>query len=124
LGPDGICTISIRAFSDEQETIATVEIPYQVDRFLPEFTQNQYGKYLENPAYPGTIQTILTIQAKDGDLDINTTIWYSIPEQPVNCKNCFEIDNETGEISWVQSIPTDTIKEKKVDLTIMVMFSF
>lgn len=36
---------------DKRENFATLEVPFQVDRFPPSFTTNNFSCYLPNPEY-------------------------------------------------------------------------
>ena len=118
LGQDGIYDLSIKAYDQDdigKSTMTILEIPFENNRLPPVFSSENTA-YIPNPEFQGRVE-IGTVQAHDGDIDINAEIQYEIFEM-ANCPDCFEIDEKTGILEWIKEIPKNTILQKKIEFEV------
>ena len=118
LGQDGIYDLSIKAYDQDDLdrcTMTILEIPFQVNKLPPVFSSENTA-YISNPEFQQKLE-IGTVQAQDGDIDINAEIDYEILDI-TNCTKCFEINEKTGVLTWIKTIPKNTILQKKIEFEI------
>ena len=78
LGQDGIYDLSIKAYDQDdigKSATTILEIPFEVNRLPPVFSSENTA-YISNPEFQGRVE-IGTVQAHDGDIDINAEIQYA-----------------------------------------------
>ena len=89
LGSEGYISLPIRAFDladSSKEAFATLEVPFQVDRYPPIFDEDSYFSTINGTKFDTEIALNIEphdIKAIDGDADIDAKILYSLPSQ--NC---------------------------------------
>ena len=118
LGQDGIYDLPIKAYDQDdigKSATTMLEIPFELNRLPPVFSSENTA-YISNPEFQGRVE-IGTVQAHDGDIDINAEIQYEVLEIP-NCPDCFEIDEKTGILEWIKEIPKNTILQKKIEFEV------
>ena len=121
LGQDGIYELSIKAYVQDdpsKSTLTVLEIPFEVNKLPPIFTSENTA-YISDPKFSGK-KEIITVEAQDGDSEINADIHYELMEIP-NCPDCFEISATTGILEWIGEIPKETILEKKIEFEVRAL---